>query len=391
MAQSDLTPELRASAYDDPPYDGYAEFETEQLAACAAYLHARDPVSVAARKLSGWVLRTPVVRNASLNHRTGLDLWTKAESLQHVGAFKARGALFTALNMSAERVRHGLVTYSSGNHGQAVAYAARVLGVEATVAMPVDAPSIKRDAIEAMGGTTVDGGPDSLSRRSVARDIARTRGAAMIPPFDHPHVIAGQATATRELLDEVEQAGTRLDALLVPCGGGGLIAGACLALAEFEKRRDDGRPSPLLFSVEPHGCDALAQSLAAGELRQVDPGATLADGLKPTMVGALNFALVRAHQPACTPLHVDDEQIAHAVACAVQWAKLVLEPSGAATLAAALHHSDAIRSALTRAGRLDAQGQDQRPLRIGLIASGGNIDPAVLMRCLEGFRDQAPS
>jgi len=309
----------------------------------------RDDVLAAARRLRGQVVRTPVVRSAALDRLAGgAELWLKAENLQHIGAFKARGALNAVGLLDEETRRRGVITYSSGNHAQAVALAASRYGITADIFMPVDAPRIKLDAVQAMGANVVLVGTTSLERHQAALDRQAETGAAIIEPFDHPHTIAGQGTAALELLEDAELAGTPLDALVVPVGGGGLLAGSCLAA--------DGIGLPI-HGVEPVGCDSMGQSLARGEVTAVGPGPTIADGLKPTRVGELTLAIARR---AGAELHtVDDGELAAAVAHLALRAKLVVEPSGAAGVALALR-TDALRS---------------RPRRIGIVLSGGNISP----------------
>ena len=311
---------------------------------------ARSEVDAAATRLRPHVVRTPVLRNPLLDEIAGAELWLKAECLQHVGAFKARGAMNAALLLpEAERAR-GLITYSSGNHAQAVALAARRLGVAATIAMPVDAPAIKVDAVARLGADIVKVGTTSLERRARALEIQAETGGAIIEPFDHPHTIAGQGTATLELEAQVREAGgAPLDAVVIPVGGGGLLAGACLAAST----------GVALYGVEPVGCDSLGQSLAAGEITGVDPGPTLADGLKPTRIGELNFAIIRERVAAA--LTVDDDELGRALVQLLLSAKVLVEPSGAAALAVALR-----------------RGLPGAPRRIGVMLSGGNVAPELV-------------
>ncbi len=312
-------------------------------------------VRAAATRLNGLTARTPVLRIPALDAVAGCELWLKAENLQRIGAFKARGALHAAGRLDATARARGLITYSSGNHAQAVALAARHFGVPAIIAMPTDAPKIKLAAVRALGAEVVLAGTTSSERRAAALEIeARTRGV-IVPPFDDPHVIAGQGTATLELVDEVRaQTGAALDALLVPTGGGGLVAGACLVCG-------DGPTA--VYSVEPHGCDAMAQSILAGRRVSVEPGPTLADGLKPVQVGELNFAIAQQGLRGC--LHVDDAELARAMVALLVYGKVLVEPSGAAGLAAAL--------------RRDLPGA---PRRVGVILSGGNVEPSLVAELL---------
>ena len=316
-------------------------------------LPTRDDVLAAAARLAGQVVRTPVVRCPALDELAGAELWLKAESLQLVGAFKARGALNSLALLEPSVRARGVITYSSGNHAQAVAMAARRYGVPADIFMPVDAPGIKVAAVERMGARVTLVGTTSPERHEAALARQKETGAAIIEPFDHPHTIAGQGTATLELFEEAAAAGVALDALVVPVGGGGLIAGACLAAP----------PAVRIVGVEPVGCDSMGRSIARGAIVPVDPGPTLADGLKPTRVGELTFAIARGRLAGCET--VSDEEIAPAVAHLALLAKLVVEPSGAAGVALAL--------------RRTVPGK-----RIGVILSGGNIAPDRLASLVSG-------
>jgi threonine dehydratase len=315
----------------------------------------RDDVLAAAARLAGHVVRTPVVRSAALDRLAGAELWLKAENLQHIGAFKARGAHNAIALLDEDVRRRGVITYSSGNHAQAVALAAQRHGIAAEIFMPVDAPEIKLAAVLAMGARVVKVGTTSPERHEAALARQAETGAAIIEPFDHPHTIAGQGTATLELLEEADAAGVELDALIVPVGGGGLLAGACLAA--------EGR-AIALHAVEPVGCDSMGQSLAAGAIVPVDPAPTIADGLKPTRVGELTFAI--AHRCGVIAHTVNDEELGAALAHVALRAKLIVEPSGAAGVALAL-----------RAGALSGA-----PRRIGVILSGGNVSPERLAELL---------
>jgi threonine dehydratase len=311
-----------------------------------------DDVRAAAERLRGRVVRTPAVRCPALDAQAGAELWLKAESLQRIGAFKARGALHAAGRLDAGVRARGLITYSSGNHAQAVALAAREYGVPADVAMPVDAPPIKLEAVRALGANVVLAGTTSSERKKAALEIQARTGGAMIEPFDDPDIIAGQGTATLELVEQVAEAtgGERLDALLVPVGGGGLVSGACLVCA--------GTPTRV-YAVEPRGCDAMGQSFARGERATVEPAPTIADGLKPVQVGERNFEIATRHLAGA--LTVTDDELGAAVVRLLFAAKLLVEPSGAAALAAALRG-----------------GLPGSPRRVGVILSGGNVEPKVL-------------
>ena len=319
----------------------------------------RDAVVAAAGRLAAMVRRTPVVRVPALERAAGCELWLKCENLQAIGAFKARGALHAASRLAPEARARGLVTYSSGNHAQAVALAAQRFGVPATIAMPVDAPEVKVQGVLALGAEIVRAGTTSPERRVAAEEVVARTGGAMIEPFDDDDVIAGQGTATLELLEEVVAEGGGLDALAVPVGGGGLIAGAALAC-------EGGGVE--VWAVEPVGCDAMGRSLAAGERVAVTPGPTLADGLKPTMVGERNFAIAR--ERVAGAVTVDDGELGRALVAVLMHGKLLVEPSGAAALAAAL------------------RGLPGRPKRVGVILSGGNVAPALVARLIGEHADR---
>ena len=314
-----------------------------------------EDVMEAAARLRGQVRQTPVLRDDSLQSR-GVTLWLKAENLQHIGAFKARGALHAVGRLHPEVRARGLVTYSSGNHAQAVSLAAQRFGIAATIAMPTDAPAVKVAAVRALGATIEFAGTTSDDRKQRALALAEESGATIIEPFDHPHIVAGAGTATLELVDEVRSRtdGAGLDALVVPVGGGGLLAGACVVSAAH---------GIAVHTAEPHGCDAMAQSLAAGKRVAVQPGPTLGDGLKPVMVGALPFEIAR--QVVVGSHRVDDDELGRGLCHILTQHKVLVEPSGAAALAVALRE--------TLPGN---------PRNVGVLLSGGNVDPAVVARLL---------
>lgn len=318
-------------------------------------------VRAAAERIRDRVYRTPTLRSARLDEMAGCELWLKAENLQRIGAFKARGAMHAVGRLDPEARARGVITYSSGNHAQAVALAAKEFGISATIAMPTDAPRVKVDAVRRLGASIEFAGTTSDDRKRKAHEIADATGAPIIQPFDHPDIVAGAGTATLELVEDIlERTGAPPDAVVVPVGGGGLVAGACLVCADY---------GISVYSVEPVGCDAMAQSLTAGERVAVPPGPTLGDGLKPVQVGELNFAIAKEH--VVQSLHVDDEDMGKALVAALLHAKILLEPSGAAGLAVAL------RRAIPG-----------RPGRIGILLSGGNVDPALVRELLARFGDE---
>jgi threonine dehydratase len=300
----------------------------------------------AARFIAGRVLRTPVLRCPTLDELAGAELYFKAENMQRIGAFKARGAMNAIGRLSSEERARGVVTYSSGNHAQAVALAAREYGCPAHVAMPTDAPAVKVASVRALGAAITFAGTTSEDRYRAACAIAAETGAVIVPPFDDPHIVAGQGTATLELFEQVlADTGETLDTVIVPVGGGGLIGGACLVASAFGAR---------VVSAEPVGCDALAKSLEAGERVTVEPAPTLADGLKPVRVGELNFAIAREHVSAWR--RVDDQAIARTLCALLLHGKTLVEPSGAAAAAVALERQ-----------------MPSEAKRVGVLLSGGNV------------------
>jgi threonine dehydratase len=308
-----------------------------------------DAIRAAARRIEGRVVRTPVLARAP---RAGLELLGKAESLQPTGAFKLRGAFSLLATLSPDVP--GVVAHSSGNHAQAVARAARVLGLRAVVVMPSDAPALKRARTESDGAEVVVVGPDSEERARRAEELARERGLVPVPPFDHPLVAAGQGTAALELVEEVGA----LDRFYAPISGGGLMAGCAVAVRALSPRTE-------IVGVEPEDGDDTRRSLSAGERVSVPPPKTLADGLRVRTPGAFTFPILQQHV-ARVEL-VSDEELLEAMAWALHELRLVLEPSGAAALAVAL-----------REGRG----------RCGVILSGGNVDPGLLREVAK--RGRAP-
>jgi threonine dehydratase len=292
---------------------------------------------------------TPLLDVSSL---AGRPLWLKCESLQPGGAFKIRGAYNMVAQLTDEERRRGVITYSSGNHGQAVAIAARALGAPAVVVMPTTAPKIKSDGAKAFGAEIVFEGTTSLHRRARAEEIAAARGLTMVPPFDHAWIIAGQGTLGLEILDQCPDVGT----VLAPIGGGGLVSGVATAI----KR---SKPHVTVIGIEPSGAASMKNAVDAGEVRTLEGASSIADGLMAVRPGDLNFAHVRKFVDRIDT--VDDSEIAAAVRWLFVNAKIVAEPSGAATVAAAL------RAAATYTPPVVA------------IVSGGNLDPADLAKYLE--------
>lgn len=278
-----------------------------------------DAIRAAAQQLRGVAVRTPLLPVDELTERLGVPVFVKPESLQRVGAFKLRGAYTLVRQIAAEGAR-GVITYSSGNHGQAVAYAARRFGLRAVIVMPETAPATKRRGVERWGGEVVLAGRTSVDRYTRALEIAERERLAMVPPFDHLAIITGQGTAGLELVEDCPDVRT----VAVPVGGGGLAAGVATAVKTLV-------PEARIVTVEPEGAPTYERARAAGAPVTLDHTGSIADGLLPLRIGALTFAhLSRFADRACL---VSDAEIVRAVRFAVDRLKLVLEPSGAATLA----------------------------------------------------------
>ena len=306
-----------------------------------------NDVREAAQRLDGIAHRTPVLTSDTLNLEVGCQVFLKCENFQRVGAFKFRGAYNAISRLHPDVLRRGVVAYSSGNHAQAVALAARLLGSAAVILMPEDAPTAKVDATRGYGAEVVSYDRYTGDRATITAELAAGHGLTLIPPYDHPHVMAGQGSAALELLEDVDE----LDVLLVPVGGGGLIAG-CATIASAL------RPDIRVIGVEPEDGDDTRRSLAAGERIRVPVPRTIADGQAVDMPGELTFAVNRrlVHEVVL----VSDDEIRAAMVLAFERLKVVMEPSGASALAALL------------AGRFrPAQGA-----RVGVVVSGGNIGAA---------------
>ena len=300
-------------------------------------------VRAAADRIAGVAHRTPVLTSRTLDERVGAQVFLKAENFQRIGAFKFRGAFNAISRLTPERLRYGVAAYSSGNHAQAVALAAQLAGTKAVILMPEDAPTSKVTATRGYGAEVVTYDRYTQDRAALAKELATERGLTLIPPYDHYDVMAGQGTVALELIEEVGHLG----ALLVPVGGGGLMAGCATAAAMMS-------PGIRMIGVEPAAGDDHARSLAAGERVEIAIPRTIADGQAISTPGELTFAvnqrLVESFEL------VSDAEILVAMAFAFERLKIVLEPSGASALAALL------------AGRIHGL-----PERVGVVLSGGNV------------------
>lgn len=312
-------------------------------------------IEAARARIAPYVKRTPVLTNEVVDARIGGKLFVKAESLQRFGAFKARGAFNRIAGFTPEERRNGVLAFSSGNHAQAVAGAAREFGLPAVIVMPSDAPKVKIDNTRALGGEVVLYDRMSQDREAIGARIAVERGLALVKPFDDPFIIAGQGTAGLELADDVDG----LDIAFVPASGGGLASGVALALTSRF-------PGVKVYGVEPEGHDDLVRSLASGKREVNAPGArSFCDALMSDRPGVLPFAI--AQERLAGAIALPDAAVEEAMWVAFREFKLVLEPGGAIALAAAL------------SGKVDVKGA-----RIGVIASGGNVDPELFARVISG-------
>ena len=313
-----------------------------------------EDVRRAASRLRGVTHRTPVLTSATLDARTGGRLYLKAEHLQRVGAFKLRGAYNAIAALDAETRARGVVAFSSGNHAQAVACAAAQLGITATIVMPYDAPSVKLAATRGYGAEVVRYDRYREDRREIGRQLADERGATVIPPYDHPEVMAGQGTVALELLEQVAD----LDLLVVPVGGGGLLSGCAVAARAVA-------PDIELVGVEPESRRAARDALTRGEVVEVPVPQTILDGQQTPEIGHRPLAVLAALVDRV--VGVSDEEAAGTVRLLAERTKQVVEPSGASALAAVL------------AGRIPVEGR-----RVGVVLSGGNVAPDALARILSG-------
>lgn len=311
-----------------------------------------EALRATAQALDGVAVRTPLIMVPALAARADVPVSLKGEHLQPVGAFKIRGAYTAISRIPPDRRARGVITYSSGNHGQAVAYAARLLGIRSVVVMPQRAPAIKVAGVRRLGGEVVIAGNSSAERYEQARRMAEEEGLAMIPPYESLDVIAGQATCGVEILDEYPQ----VETILVPVGGGGLIAGIASAVAAM-------KPTVRVIGVEPVGAPKLARALEAGQPIVLDHTESLADGLLPLAIGKLPFAVLS--EVVRESVQVSESEITDGVRFLYQEAGLSVEPSGAVTTAALLSH------------RIVPNGPTVA------IVSGGNVDPELLQRLVQ--------
>ena len=310
-----------------------------------------DTIREAATRIAGIAVKTPLIRAPFPG-----ETWLKAESLQPIGAFKIRGAANKILQLSPEEIRRGVITYSSGNHAQGVAYAARAVGAKAVIVMPSNAPAIKRAATIALGAEVVDVGPASTERLAKAEELVREHGYIVIPPYDDEQIIAGQGTCGLEIIEQLPD----VDLVLSPVSGGGLLSGVAAAVKQL-------KPSVKVYGVEPELAGDAAASFRAGEIVEwpaESTSRTIADGLRTQSVGIRNFAHIRKYVDGI--ITVSEAEIRASMRAIVAATRLVPEPSGAVALAALLFHADKL----------------PRYCKAVAIVSGGNVAPELLAQVL---------
>ena len=311
-------------------------------------------VVAAAQRLAGHAHHTPVLRSSTLEARLGAQLFFKCENFQRMGAFKFRGAFNALSRFDAAQRKAGVIALSSGNHAQAIALSARELGIPAVILMPLDAPRAKVDATRGYGGEVIQFDRYTQDREVLTREIAAQRGMTLIPPFDHPDVVAGQGTAAKELFEQVGE----LDTLFVCMGGGGLLSGCALAARALS-------PQCKVIGVEPEAGNDGQQSFRSGSIVRIPTPNTIADGAQTQAVSELTFAIIR--RDVHDILTVTDAQLVEAMRFFAERMKIVVEPTGCLAFAGAVH------------GGLALQGQ-----RVGVIVSGGNVDLARYGQFLAG-------
>ena len=303
-----------------------------------------EDVLEAASRIRSLVHRTPVLQSKTADERYGARFYFKCENFQRGGAFKFRGALNALTKFSTEQQKRGVISFSSGNHAQAIALAARLLKIPALILMPTDAPAAKLAATRAYGAEVIAFDRFSEDREALGQRLAEERGMTLIPPYDHPDIIAGQGTSVKELIEEVGE----LDALFVPLGGGGLLAGSCLSARALS-------PSCTIYGVEPESGNDGQRSLREGRIVHIDTPHTIADGAQTQHLGEVTFPIIR--DAVSDILTVKDGQLVDAMQFFAERMKIVVEPTGCLGYAGAITARDALQGA-----------------RIGVVLSGGNVD-----------------
>jgi len=303
-----------------------------------------DDVARAHERIKPFAKRTPVLTSSTIDALTGAKVHFKCENFQRMGAFKFRGAYNALSQLSDEQKRKGVVAFSSGNHAQAVALAGKLLGIRATIVMPTDAPKVKLEATRGYGAEVITYDPQQDDRQKLAERLAAERGLSLIPPFDHPHIAAGQGTTAKELIEETGP----LDILMVPCGGGGLLSGCAVAAKHLS-------PRCRVIGVEPAAGDDGARSFRSKTLQTIKLPDTIADGARTTSLGKITFPLILRYVDDF--LTVTDEELLRSMFFLWERMKIVVEPTGALAASALLEK------------KLDAEGK-----KVGVVISGGNVD-----------------
>jgi threonine dehydratase len=317
-------------------------------------------VEMAAQRIARYAVRTPLIENPALNDRVGARVFLKPEVLQRTGSFKFRGACNRLSAIPEGERKNGVVAFSSGNHAQGVAAAAALFGMPATIVMPADAPRAKLEGTRRLGATVITYDRLREDREAIATKICTEQGAILVRPFDDPFVVAGQGTVGLEIANDLRARDLTPDITFVPCGGGGLVSGAALALTSVF-------PGTAVVGVEASDYDGMGRSLRAGVATAAPAkAASLADSLLAPKPGAIPFALAKSHLSSA--LTVEDKDLERAVSFAFRTLKLVVEPGGSAALAALL------------AGKLDVKGKT-----VAVVLSGGNVDLDVFTRCCEAY------
>ncbi|MEQ5167958.1 threo-3-hydroxy-L-aspartate ammonia-lyase [Proteus terrae] len=303
-------------------------------------------VAEAHQRILPYLNKTPVLTSRTINELTGAQFYFKCENFQRMGAFKFRGAMNALSQFNDQQRKNGVVTFSSGNHAQAIALSAKLLGIPATIIMPEDAPKAKMEATKGYGGRVITYNRYTEDREEIGQQLAQKEGLTLIPPYDHPHIIAGQGTATKELFDEVGE----LDMLFVPLGGGGLLSGSLLSTKALS-------PQCKIYGVEPLAGNDGQQSLRKGEIIHIDTPKTIADGAQTQHLGNYTFEIIRNNVDDI--LTATDEELISAMQFYAQRMKIIVEPTGCLSLAAARQFGDKFKGK-----------------KIGIIISGGNVDIA---------------
>ena len=305
-----------------------------------------DDLAAAHERIKPYAKKTPVLTSSTVDALTGARVHFKCENFQRMGAFKFRGAYNALSQLTPEQKKKGVVAFSSGNHAQAVALSGKLLGVPATIVMPTDAPPVKLAATRGYGAEVISYDASNEDRQKIAEQLASERSLTVIPPFDHPHILAGQGTAAKELIDETGP----LDILMVPCGGGGLLSGCSIAAKQLS-------PQCRVIGVEPAAGDDGLRAFRSGKLESIAFPVTIADGARTMSLGKLTFSIIQRN--VSDFLTVTDEELLTWMFFLWERMKIVVEPTGALAAAALLQ------------GKIDAKGK-----KVGVVISGGNVDLA---------------